>query len=111
PARPRFCSLCLLLCQLSSVSPYTTLFRSVRKLLAETNHDCYPVVIDRKLHGAITREHLQRIIDHGEAPIIDAVATCRRDATIREDRKSTRLNSSHVKISYAVFCMKKENRH
>src|SRR5690606_41942048 len=28
----------------------------------------------------------------------------------REDRKSTRLNSSHVKISYAVFCLKKKNR-
>ncbi len=57
---------------------------AVKKLLAETKHDCYPVVIDRKLHGAITREHLQRIVDHGEEPIIDPVATCRRDATIRD---------------------------
>src|SRR5690606_17822073 len=31
------------------------------------------------------------------------------DATDYEDRKSTRLNSSHVKISYAVFCLKKKN--
>src|SRR5690606_22653275 len=30
--------------------------------------------------------------------------------TIKEDRKSTRLNSSHVKISYAVFCLKKKKR-
>src|SRR5699024_12592673 len=29
----------------------------------------------------------------------------------REDRKSTRLNSSHVSISYAVFCLKKKKRH
>src|SRR5690606_41378567 len=29
---------------------------------------------------------------------------------VRKDRKSTRLNSSHVKISYAVFCLKKKNR-
>src|SRR5690606_39951399 len=29
----------------------------------------------------------------------------------QQDRKSTRLNSSHVKISYAVFCLKKKNRH
>src|SRR6266511_4820583 len=29
----------------------------------------------------------------------------------RADRKSTRLNSSHVKISYAVFCLKKKNKH
>src|SRR5207253_5448091 len=31
--------------------------------------------------------------------------------SIREDRKSTRLNSSHVAISYAVFCLKKKNNH
>src|SRR5690606_41856264 len=29
---------------------------------------------------------------------------------VRQDRKSTRLNSSHVKISYAVFCLKKKNK-
>src|SRR5690349_22375348 len=32
------------------------------------------------------------------------------DAGHQEDRKSTRLNSSHVEISYAVFCLKKKNR-
>src|SRR5690554_5564759 len=32
-------------------------------------------------------------------------------ATLGEDRKSTRLNSSHVRISYAVFCLKKKKRH
>src|SRR5690606_20586221 len=34
----------------------------------------------------------------------------KRHPTIEEDRKSTRLNSSHVKISYAVFCLKKKNQ-
>src|SRR5690606_41248201 len=33
----------------------------------------------------------------------------RRSMRLRRDRKSTRLNSSHVKISYAVFCLKKKN--
>src|SRR5690606_41356839 len=33
------------------------------------------------------------------------------DTTAHLDRKSTRLNSSHVKISYAVFCLKKKKRH
>src|SRR5690349_22908241 len=33
-----------------------------------------------------------------------------RDARTREDRKSTRLNSSHVEISYAVFCLKKKKK-
>src|SRR5690349_22215285 len=33
-----------------------------------------------------------------------------RDARAQGDRKSTRLNSSHVEISYAVFCLKKKNK-
>src|SRR3989442_13346788 len=33
---------------------------------------------------------------------------CRRDPLSKPDRKSTRLNSSHVRISYAVFCLKKK---
>src|SRR5690606_12768162 len=37
-----------------------------------------------------------------------AVAMALAESTLREDRKSTRLNSSHVKISYAVFCLKKK---
>src|SRR2546430_9745070 len=34
----------------------------------------------------------------------------RTDASVRIDRKSTRLNSSHSQISYAVFCLKKKNK-
>src|SRR5690606_41907747 len=37
----------------------------------------------------------------------ELIATVLAEATERTDRKSTRLNSSHVKISYAVFCLKK----
>src|SRR5207249_7162761 len=48
----------------------------------------------RRLHGAA----------RGERPA--AGADCRH----REDRKSTRLNSSHVSISYAVFCLKKKKK-
>src|SRR5690625_5710000 len=36
-----------------------------------------------------------------------AAYTCRHEKTHKRDRKSTRLNSSHVAISYAVFCLKK----
>src|SRR5687768_17985236 len=35
---------------------------------------------------------------------------CRRQPVFRQDRKSTRLNSSHGYISYAVFCLKKKNQ-
>src|SRR5690606_42092227 len=40
------------------------------------------------------------------APQVDLVAHGNTEATAIGDRKSTRLNSSHVKISYAVFCLK-----
>src|SRR5690606_39363576 len=53
-------------------------------------------------------------------PVDDDIGTCARqrqrrfppDALLRpcQDRKSTRLNSSHVKISYAVFCLKKKTK-
>src|SRR5258707_11544930 len=40
---------------------------------------------------------------------VDAVAALGRRRGRRSDRKSTRLNSSHANISYAVFCLKKKN--
>src|SRR5690606_40286462 len=49
----------------------------------------------------------------GDAPnVLVAMnpAALRSDLPRLEDRKSTRLNSSHVKISYAVFCLKKKNK-
>src|SRR5438128_9357433 len=67
----------------STLFPYTTLFRS-RRLLSSAN-------------SSICR----RVIFHFAA-IISAARNC-------EDRKSTRLNSSHGSISYAVFCLKKKS--
>src|SRR5436309_6222150 len=49
------------------------------------------------------RQSLRLLYDDGERP-----ATLVGRAYPIEDRKSTRLNSSHVKISYAVFCLKKK---
>src|SRR5690606_40028711 len=51
----------------------------------------------------------------GRIGALDGGGVCRlaltdEDKAGREDRKSTRLNSSHVKISYAVFCLKKKRR-
>src|SRR2546427_7719175 len=47
---------------------------------------------------------------HG-APTLDAIGHIGRDGSLfGGDRKSTRLNSSHSQISYAVFCLKKKNR-
>src|SRR3712207_7725311 len=73
----------------STLFPYTTLFRS----LGETEATFY--VTQRKLPYApcVGHEDLLRSLS-SEAP--------------DEDRKSTRLNSSHANISYAVFCLKKK---
>src|SRR5256885_13317340 len=70
----------------SPLFPYTTLFRSV----------------DRR----IARAALDQFADAGWAGFaMEAVA---RRAGAGKDRKSTRLNSSHLVISYAVFCLKKK---
>src|SRR5690625_5268773 len=47
---------------------------------------------------------------NAEVEIINPVADTVANATFRGDRKSTRLNSSHVAISYAVFCLKKKKQ-
>src|SRR5256885_10891442 len=77
----------------STLFPYTTLFRSAR---------LHPGVDDRRLVGL--RRHGQGgVSQRGGA---DDVRT--RLAHRGQDRKSTRLNSSHLVISYAVFCLKKK---
>src|SRR3712207_6914149 len=77
----------------STLFPYTTLFRS--PLLRAAGHEVYTPT----LTGLGERAHLAH-------PGIDLDTHI---ADIVKDRKSTRLNSSHANISYAVFCLKKEN--
>src|SRR2546429_6120089 len=69
----------------STLFPYTTLFRSLRRRHADDG---------LRLHAP--RVHRGRRRRHGEPRRLDP------------DRKSTRLNSSHGYISYAVFCLKKK---
>src|SRR5690242_21431620 len=49
--------------------------------------------------GGVSANRARRLADQGDL----------RGAAVAEDRKSTRLNSSHMSISYAVFCLKKKN--
>src|SRR2546429_7027799 len=77
----------------STLFPYTTLFRSVLAIFRA------PVPAD-------TKPYLQELMlrakpPTGTFPLVPA----------RIDRKSTRLNSSHGYISYAVFCLKKKKHH
>src|SRR5689334_24321260 len=79
--------------------PYTTLFRSLTRTTA-------PLAISHLAQfPAIT---LSFNLAPGEA-LGDAVEAVK--AIEKSDRKSTRLNSSHSSISYAVFCLKKKNTH
>src|SRR2546422_2739312 len=75
----------------STLFPYTTLFRS--------RH--FPG------RGGRGEHHLPRHRLHGEAALGQNRMRVRSQ---RRDRKSTRLNSSHGYISYAVFCLKKKNK-
>src|SRR3989442_2675483 len=76
----------------STLFPYTTLFRS--RNVFEQRRDA--VLLEQSLRIDNRRHELLRI-----AGIVQEV---------RRDRKSTRLNSSHVRISYAVFCLKKKKK-
>src|SRR5260221_7928718 len=72
----------------STLFPYTTLFRSINRARCPGN---YPW------------SELQTYLQGG-------TTTMGTPAGWREDRKSTRLNSSHTVISYAVFCLKKKHK-
>src|SRR5256885_13165492 len=76
----------------STLFPYTTLFRS---LVEQGGHDGRAIQLDAG-DGADRRPRRDVLADRG------------RPGEHLEDRKSTRLNSSHLVISYAVFCLKKK---
>src|SRR5690606_39970969 len=91
----------------STLFPYTTLFRSIIHGLmpvrgvvpgVETLHP--PEAVAKCPTGNTVLGHRgKHFRDQGD------------QGNLLQDRKSTRLNSSHVKISYAVFCLKKKTKH
>src|SRR5690606_40813630 len=78
-------------------------------------HDALPISDDFGLFvgieigGRLVQDEDGRIVNQS-LPEADALPVTVRERTDVLDRKSTRLNSSHVKISYAVFCLKKKKR-
>src|SRR2546426_6100905 len=79
----------------STLFPYTTLFRSGQQDQGAVEHVAEE---GRHLHALLLRDRLHHEVG--------------RVADVRVgDRKSTRLNSSHLVISYAVFCLKKKNKY
>src|SRR5258708_31022779 len=87
----------------STLFPYTTLFRSRP-----------PEVAPRRRGPHLPAGPRRGRVAHGQQPCVhDPPRTGRlgpRRARCPEDRKSTRLNSSHQIISYAVFCLKKKKK-
>src|SRR2546430_11416158 len=78
----------------STLFPYTTLFRSGAQSSGRRG----------RTPGAAAQHHLRGVI----FPALPAITARLADAPL--DRKSTRLNSSHSQISYAVFCLKKKKQ-
>src|SRR5258707_5169042 len=83
----------------STLFPYTTLFRSLRALRAGKH-----VLVEKPLTSS--SEQALRLIEEAERRKL--VLMVDHTFVYTGDRKSTRLNSSHANISYAVFCLKKK---
>src|SRR5439155_24591097 len=74
------------------------------------NADQFSVFCDRHAGNLVLAHHFERVRDFGVRGHGDGIDdhAALRALYLVEDRKSTRLNSSHVAISYAVFCLKKK---
>src|SRR2546427_1022450 len=86
----------------STLFPYTTLFRS-----GETERRRAKQISFNEENGIEPKQIVKRVKD-----LIDGVYSEKsgKEAERLQDRKSTRLNSSHSQISYAVFCLKKKKK-
>src|SRR3712207_8937955 len=88
----------------STLFPYTTLFRSKGGELTD------PVPLGVPGRSRTEAENPRHGVCNGIALPLQLGAVADRSAELdHQDRKSTRLNSSHANISYAVFCLKKKN--
>src|SRR5207249_10004995 len=85
----------------STLFPYTTLFRSLQAIARWVHFAGFALTFGVVAYRLLVRrrEGFGRLVTAGVGLLILAEP---------QDRKSTRLNSSHVSISYAVFCLKKK---
>src|SRR5690606_41401952 len=90
----------------ATLFPYTTLFRS--------HHGCVRGIGKWGFQALFVRDGKHDAAAESDGCVSAGLVPDRRfrgcRAVLAQDRKSTRLNSSHVKISYAVFCLKKKNK-
>src|SRR3712207_7910321 len=92
----------------STLFPYTTLFRSIRDVLGNES----PVVLSREVYvtAALVGATVFVVLSGLGLERESALGAGLLVALVVRDRKSTRLNSSHANISYAVFCLKKKKK-
>src|SRR3712207_8724064 len=86
----------------STLFPYTTLFRSLA---------CQELAGDGRAHGGRAVQEPPAPVRRGAVGEVSAslgIQQAQPHRNLAQDRKSTRLNSSHANISYAVFCLKKK---
>src|SRR3712207_7237677 len=89
----------------STLFPYTTLFRSVfGRPIGQNQGIQFPVA------RAYASVEAASLMVEKAALRFDRGEPCGAEANVAKDRKSTRLNSSHANISYAVFCLKKKKK-
>src|SRR3712207_8696219 len=84
----------------STLVPYTTLFRSTNEF-GDWDTALHTFTFANAVHQGLRRAPSPELL----RGVFDAAMS------VHLDRKSTRLNSSHANISYAVFCLKKNNHH
>src|SRR5256885_11902531 len=87
----------------STLFPYTTLFRSIGAEINGVAVAAEDHVSTVCMRGSAAGHEINAVIGGNARP-------CVGESVAPEDRKSTRLNSSHLVISYAVFCLKKKQR-
>src|SRR5688572_32409195 len=94
----------------STIFPYTTLFRSYEA--KEEVQDALPFTKVRKSKKYIPSGcgHIFKVKIDGELKEQSLCGIPKYEISAIKDRKSTRLNSSHSQISYAVFCLKKKKK-
>src|SRR5258707_6238391 len=93
----------------STLFPYTTLFRSPVSILGNPLGDLlgseFEAGVIRSMFERLQASTVTNVVGEQGVPAVqDALA----HSKVFQDRKSTRLNSSHANISYAVFCLKKK---
>src|SRR2546430_9755635 len=92
----------------STLFPYPTLFRSRSSVVRSSSVGlCFAPCASSLSSSGPSR--LSTITPAGRPPLTASLVSTTTGAASSRDRKSTRLNSSHSQISYAVFCLKKQN--